>query len=749
MFAVLLLGRCLSVCTIITGVTSRTKYSANNCALFTQSFFYHTHADDGGAIYFSASKYDLLVAQTTFLECYVTTLITNSHGGAIFHDGQGLTLSFCCFRSTMSDDWSTAVHFEGRTGARRFTDCAFVACTNPPTDTGTMATITDEDGSASEYHRLNFTACHLVPTPAWGDGFVLYFGGSSGSLLFSYAAVVNCSGSTGIKCSLTGTRPRIEFCNFYDNMRGQGEAWGVLYGDKVGFEVFSCIFRASGPEFNLDSAKSSLGFSVVQCVFSGRISTSSFYSETTDNVFNSMTASFWITHFESHYCPTDIPSCSQSPTASSSPFPSGTGAQTAAHPSDSPIPTPTETVSDTPVETASNSPSPTISQTSYCDIFEGATSRLISYSVFCVQVRSSLFANMGATYGGGICIWHTLPLVNVSDCTFYLCRASYGGGIDYSGSDLSVAGSCFRATSGLDSGTGISLSDGRGAVSLQSLTFVLCARDGDLAFGTIADSIGFTSSYRVLNFSHCSLSQTEGDGSVLAVSQADGNWTFSYCTVVNCVGLSGIWSRCESLCGVTYCNFYDNSVPAMSGVIACERIGVLVRWCVFKNNTHDIFLERLSDESRFQIMNCVFSGQLPDESYYLATVNNVFHSETATRYIDHLDTGYCPAAQVETQTVLPTPGPDNRSGGSKSAISPVLIGVIVGVVAVFAAVVIGIVICRRNRAESTGLVSDTPEPPVSEATPGLSDLGDGVAALTFLNPVTMMNADGIQPTLAE
>lgn len=191
---------------------------------------------------------------------------------------------------------------------------------------------------------------------------------------------------------------------------------------------------------------------------------------------------------------------------------------------------------------------------------------------------------------------------------------------------------------------GISMSDGSGFVAQNSLTFVSCYADGDLCFGTVADSIGFLSSFKFLTFSKCLLSDSEGDSSVLCASQSDGNWNFSYCTVVGCFGHSGIWSRCDTVCRVNFCNFYDNCFPLSSGVLVVERVGLLVKSCIFRNNTFGIFLERFSEDTGFFIMDCVFSSVLPDESYYLVTTNNLFATETATSYIAYLNTGLCPAA---------------------------------------------------------------------------------------------------------
>lgn len=169
-----------------------------------------------------------------------------------------------------------------------------------------------------------------------------------------------------------------------------------MYGTKVGFEVVRCIFRWSSPssawemqsrpwDFRLPNAPYRAGSPLVHtCLLSV------------------ITESYWITHFATHFCPTIIQSRSRSLSRSASPPPTPTPAQTALHPSETPDPTATSTASQSPTPTTSASPTPTISQSSFCDLFRAATSQLVSFSVFCVEVHTSMFVETAATYGGGI-----------------------------------------------------------------------------------------------------------------------------------------------------------------------------------------------------------------------------------------------------------------------------------------------------------------------------------------------------------
>jgi hypothetical protein len=403
-------------------------------------------------------------------------------------------------------------------------------------------------------------------------------------------------------------------------------------------------------------------FSLVGCVFSGPVPTlpDGFFMSV-GNIGQTVTASFVIPHLATFYCPTASPTRSRSPVASPSPLGTPTKAETAAQPSESPKPTETDSVSETPTPTVSFSPTPTISQTWFCEIYGNLVSRVISYSVFCVEIRDSVFVETSEAYGGGICIWHKTPTVNISGCTFEKCGASSGGGLDYSGSSLDISASCFRSTSAIDRGTAISLSDGSDSIDVREVNFCDCQGADGSGTGTVSVSGNFVCSYQLLNFSLCKLSSSVGDGSVIEVREADGNWTFSSCTVCGCVGLSGIRNRCEAVCYVRSCNFVDNWFSPFSGVLSCERTGLFVESCVFGNNSKEIVLDE-SSEVGFVILNCAFSSDLPEGSYYLSTTLIFVHRKTATRYLEHFDTALCPAGRFSAVSTAFFTSVPSRSG---------------------------------------------------------------------------------------
>jgi hypothetical protein len=255
---------------------------------------------------------------------------------------------------------------------------------------------------------------------------------------------------------------------------------------------------------------------------------------------------------------------------------------------------------------------------------------------------------MSDVYGGGIFISDTSPTVTIASCTFHECSASSGGGLDYSGSNLTLSQCCFRGTSSVNRGTAISFSDGSSSIDCRQITLSECHDVDGFASGTVRVSSAFNCDYHLLNFSFCALRYSSdssgGDGCVLEVSDTNGNWNFSSCTVVRCIGLSGIQNRCTSLCCVQLCNFYGNAFSEFSGVLSCERTGLLVEFCIFEANTNEIILVDAVGESGFIISNSVFSSSLPSGPYYLSTGDVFVNTRATTRYFEYLDTTLCPGA---------------------------------------------------------------------------------------------------------
>jgi hypothetical protein len=259
-----------------------------------------------------------------------------------------------------------------------------------------------------------------------------------------------------------------------------------------------------------------------------------------------------------------------------------------------------------------------------------------------------VFSDTTSTYGGGISIWTNSPTVNISDCTFHQCSATVGGGIDYSGSALSIYRCCFSLTVAVQYGTAIDFFSGSGTVSVRSTNFVGCHdTEKSGCWGTIADDFGADSDYNQLNFSNCELrgSDTFGEGSVLTSRRDSGRWSFSFSTIYGCVGFSAIQNNCGQVCELSFTNIYNNVIPEGSGVIFCQTVGILMKSCIFNNNSAKFFIDRYSPGSGFHVLHSIFSDDLPVASYYEETVGNYVNRETASISLGHFDTFHCPAAR--------------------------------------------------------------------------------------------------------
>jgi hypothetical protein len=371
------------------------------------------------------------------------------------------------------------------------------------------------------------------------------------------------------------------------------------------------------------------------------------FSETHDNLFDTVTASVRLTYTYFTYCPTGSPSQSRIPAASNTP------PQSAVQPSQSPLPATTtqETLTPLPSDTAIETVS--ASRTWFCDVYEALMTSFTSSTPFCLEIRDSFFSGTHSDYGGGISIRSSSPSVTISDSTFRLCSATFGGAVDYSGSDLSVSRSCFYFTVASRYGTAIDLLSGSGSVSLSESNFVGCHNDLEQGcWGTIADDLGVDSVYRGTNFSFCALRSPEafGEGSVLYARRDSGHWNFSFSTFLYCSGFSAIHNNCDQVCELSFSNVYNNVVPVDSGVVFCRSVGIVVESCIFNNNSAEFFLEHYSPGSGFRILHCMFSADLPNAVYFDQLVGNVANTETASLSLDHFDTFDCPAARPQAQT---------------------------------------------------------------------------------------------------
>jgi hypothetical protein len=255
-----------------------------------------------------------------------------------------------------------------------------------------------------------------------------------------------------------------------------------------------------------------------------------------------------------------------------------------------------------------------------------------------------VFFDTEGLYGGGICISSSSAVVDLADNTFSGCSGVYGGGVEYGGSSLSIFGNCFRTTSSSSRGTGISMSNGHGLVNVSQVTFHSCHAEEVEVYGTISKSGKFVCYYKLVNFSSCELDSAVGEGSIFEMRETESEWKMQYCTIFGCSGFSGVRSHSLNECEVQFCDFYANSFSASSGVISSVNGIILVDMCIFNGNSREFWVDVISEESGFRVLNCVFSSTLPIGSMYLSVSNNVYDRETATEHRRYLDTELCPAA---------------------------------------------------------------------------------------------------------
>jgi hypothetical protein len=526
---------------------------------------------------------------------------------------------------------------------------SFVGCYN--THTITDATIRVEAGGFCYLEDDNFTACRLEHDASHGGGVIILVGGSAGTLYFYDCTVLNNIGTTGIQSSWTTAQPLIDKCNFYGNRfdSSRPDNSVLFYAVHAGMKITNCIFYDNTALFCIISSFGTL-FTLGNCVFSDSVPYATIFSGNYATIENSVTASYPQVHMWTEKCPTSSPTVTRSPAKTLSP------AQTYAGPSPTPLASPVETLAQTPLSSVSPIETPSPTQSWYCEVYDGVTSRVTVLCPFCVEVTNSLFHDTSSTSGGGISIWTSTAEVTINETTFHSSRASFGGGIDYSGVLLSLSRCCLIRTVAFYYGTALEFLSGKGFIDVNETIFFGCESDaGSSCWGTIADDLGVDTHYIQLNFSFCDLGSLSdngrgGDGAVFYLRSDSGIWNFSYSTILGCFGSSGIRSYSASHCELSYCNIYDNIISGESALIHCLTFGVVISQCIFSNNncTALFVLDDFSDNSGFQILNCVFSSDIPDISIYDATNDNLFNTETQSFSFLHLNEKDCP-------TITPSP----------------------------------------------------------------------------------------------
>jgi hypothetical protein len=244
----------------------------------------------------------------------------------------------------------------------------------------------------------------------------------------------------------------------------------------------------------------------------------------------------------------------------------------------------------------------------------------------CTDVRDSFFQDLSGFRGGGIDFLVSSGSLSVFDTTFLRCSAvpnydsQRGGGINHEGTLMAIERCCFRETSTSGYGTAISYSSlsgtALGTVNVTDASFTSCYAIGD-GTGTICDKKGAYSTLLRLNFTggRMAVSQwvNEGDGIAILSIGLSAYFTFSYSTVLDSVASTGIDIESEIPPVIENCNFYNNVFTDGTHSYAlfyADDYGMIVRYCVFNNNS-DIFRIYTDDpEVGFTFSDCVFSGSI-------------------------------------------------------------------------------------------------------------------------------------------
>jgi hypothetical protein len=277
------------------------------------------------------------------------------------------------------------------------------------------------------------------------------------------------------------------------------------------------------------------------------------------------------------------------------------------------------------------------------------TARFVQSGETCFHVVDSFFTAMSASADGGAIYFTTAALI-VSDSTFLeTVAARNGGAIEDQGDVLSVSRCCFRSTQAASSGMAVDSVSGNVEKSVGESSFVGCASSSaTVGLGTVYFADDSQADLTNINFTGCSLPQATdaGFGAAVFLARSEASFSCTFCTVFACGGVSCVHSFVEtSVPVVSYCNFYGNALSQRqtSGVVYARTVGLRIEACIFQGNTKEIYQFNVA-KSKFIVVDCVFSGNLPSGDFYDQATNNKFQTETASYTISVLATLYCPTA---------------------------------------------------------------------------------------------------------
>jgi hypothetical protein len=567
------------------------------------------YADNGGALKMGSMGSELTVTVSSFYQCKAVAS-NGGYGGAITKAGNGsITVDQCCFRECQSSLRGLAINIGTSSGGAAshvssISNTNFVGCHEIQGANGD-GTLHHENGLLANYKHLNFSENAVKVTGSVSSGFKAnsLWPPNGGTWEFKLCTFSNCSGQAVIwsETPSGNSAPTLELCNFFSN--SVADSGAILYSAQVGLLVTDCYFggatQADARIVYCQSTDETGLFQMRNCIFAGKAPESSFWTSNTGNTANSAATSLDLSHDSVFVCPTF-----------------------------------------TLRPTLTRTPSPTCWFANY---WNGRADVKASDTLCCVIV-DCFFGNLvWGGYGGAVIMGAGTDRLDVNTTTFLNCRATDRAGAIYLQCLFTEMNRCcIRNATCPGPGTVITGDQVDAIHSFRDSSFVECGRAESSAEGTIYISSQTEIDYCLLNLTTCTLN-TEKNGAVIVLPRTERPWALRYCTVLSCCGKDGLDSPSSTDGLVEYCNFYNN--VANIGFLWGHKRGYNVSRCVFKNGTGpDIRLENGSSP-RFVISHCVFSvDSLPDGCADGSSTDNSFRLATASIFLDHFHTYYCPTA---------------------------------------------------------------------------------------------------------
>jgi hypothetical protein len=291
----------------------------------------------------------------------------------------------------------------------------------------------------------------------------------------------------------------------------------------------------------------------------------------------------------------------------------------------------------------------------------------VEFTTGSVVVSNCLFESLTAAVGGAIYAKGSGQL-SVCSTTFLQCNAignvlqsAYGGGVCSDGDSLILERCCFRETTSEDWGSALSYKKPSSTAIVSDVSFHFSSGIS-YASGTIDDQDGAESTFSRLNFTDCRLNPSSGrdagHGSVILSRHPSADFNFRYCTVLHCIGSTGIQITATATPAIQYCNFYDNAFSdgeTTGALFYANAYGMTVTFCVFNNNSAIFFLSG-TIVTGYAVAHCVFSQNIAWNSIFTLTSNNYVLTTTASHTIAYTWFTYCPTASpIPTRPVPAAP----------------------------------------------------------------------------------------------